>query len=67
MAVVDQNTNMVVNMIIGDENSPTEEGTYVVAVQENVSCGPGYTWDGTNFLNAEGVPTYIEDIESQAL
>ena len=60
MAVIDQNTNQVVNMIIGDENSPTEEGTYLAAVPENMFCNQGFLWNGSQFLNEEGVVVYID-------
>lgn len=60
MAVVNQQTSKVVNMIVGDENSPTETGTYLIEVAEKVYCNRGFTWDGTNFLNESGSAVFYE-------
>ena len=60
MAVVNQ-SGVVVNLIVGDETSPTEAGTYLVEIPANVFCNIGFTWDGTNFLNQFGVPVFYEE------
>lgn len=54
MAVIDQN-NIVVNVIVGDENSPTAEGTTLVEILSHQYCNIGYTFDGENFLDEFGV------------
>lgn len=59
MAVVDEN-GVVINTIVGDENSPTEPGTYLVEIAQNVYCTRGFTWDGTNFLNASGSAVFYQ-------
>lgn len=59
MAVVDQ-TNTVINTIVGDQNSPTEQGTYLIEVAADVYCAKGFTWDGTNFLNESGSAVFYE-------
>lgn len=60
MAVVDAN-NTVKNIIIADENSPVEDGTYLVPVRSNQFVSIGFTWDGQNFLNEDGVPVIYNE------
>jgi len=59
MAVVDQ-TNTVINIIVGNENSPTEENTFLIPISSSVFCTRGFTWDGTNFLNESGSAVFYE-------
>lgn len=60
MAVVNE-SNVVINLIMGNENSPTESGTTLIEVKSDVFCDIGFTWDGVNFLNASGNPVFYEE------
>lgn len=53
MAVINQD-GVVVNIIVGDENSPTEGGTTLVEVVANQICSIGFTYDGKNFYDKNG-------------
>ena len=59
MAVVDSN-GVVINVIVGEENSPTEENTTLHEIKTNVYCAKGFTWDGTNFLNESGSAIFYQ-------
>lgn len=63
MAVIDQNTNKVINLISGNESSPTRNGTFLVEVTTNVYCNIGFTYDGQNFLDENGFSHMIESAE----
>lgn len=59
MAVLDEN-NVVVNTIMGTEESPTIEGTRLVEVLQHQYCSIGFTFDGQNFLDQNGVAHFYE-------
>lgn len=59
MAVIDEN-NVVVNLIEGNENSPTAPNTFLVEILQNQYCDKGFTYDGQNFLDANGVAHFYE-------
>lgn len=59
MAVLDEN-NIVLNMIVGDENSPTLEGTRLIEVLQHQYCNIGFLFDGQNFLDENGVAHFYE-------
>lgn len=54
MAVINQD-GVVVNIIVGDENSPTESGTRLVEILPHQFCTMGFTYDGQNFLDKNGI------------
>lgn len=60
IAVIDETSQKVVNMIVGNENSPTAPGTYLVEILPNQYCNIGFDYDGQNFLDAEGVAHFYE-------
>jgi len=60
MAVVDQ-SGKVVNIIIANENTPTEPNTTLVEILSHQFCNVGFTWDGVNFLDRFGNPVFNED------
>jgi len=50
-AVVDSETNIVLNTIVADAAiDPPPDGTYLVDIPEGVYCNIGYFWSGTEFL-----------------
>jgi hypothetical protein len=63
VVVVDSVTNKATNFILVDENSPILEGTYYVDFPDNTYIKFGYTWDGTQFLDEEGLPAATGSIE----
>lgn len=59
MAVINE-SGVVVNLIVGTEDSPKEPGTYLVAVDPAWFCTIGFTWNGERFLNNQGEPVPME-------
>ena len=59
MAVIDE-SGLVINLIVGTENSPKEPGTRLIATDPAWFCSVGYVWNGEHFLNPEGQPVPIE-------
>ena len=59
-AVIDTATNKVVNVIVGDINSPTMPDTYLVEIPNPPTTfyDIGYTWDGTFFHHPDGTIIY---------
>jgi hypothetical protein len=55
-AVVDTITNVVVNKIVADAATDiAPDGTYLVNIPDGVMCDIGWLWDGTNFVDPNGV------------
>jgi len=55
-AVVDDQTNIVLNKIVADATiDPAPDGTYLVNIPDGVMCDIGWLWDGTNFVDPNGV------------
>lgn len=55
-AVVDDQTNIVLNKIVADAaTDPAPDGTYLVNIPDGVMCDIGWLWDGTNFIDPNGV------------
>lgn len=56
-AVVDINTNLVVNKIVADAAvDVAPDGAYLVDVPDGVMCDIGWLWDGTTFVNPNQPP-----------
>jgi len=50
-AVVDDVTNIVINIIIADASKdPAPFGTYLINIPAGTACDIGWYWDGTNFI-----------------
>jgi hypothetical protein len=55
-AVVDTITNVVVNKIVADAATDiAPDGTYLVNIPDGVMCDIDWLWDGTSFVDPNGV------------
>lgn len=54
-AVVDAN-GLVKNIIVADENSPIEDGTQLIPINEDQFVSIGFVWDGEKFIDNQNSP-----------
>lgn len=52
-AYIDSNTNIVINVFVGPPSDNPPDGYQYIEIQEGVIVGPGWTWNGTDFINPE--------------
>jgi hypothetical protein len=50
-ALIDLNSNVVVNMIIAEVTDMAPNGYQIVEVTKSLPSGIGWTWDGTKFTD----------------
>jgi hypothetical protein len=58
-AVVDLNSNVVVNMIVAEVSDLAPEGTRLIEVTPDMAGHIGWTWDGTKFIDPNPPSTDI--------
>ena len=51
VAVIDSETNIIVNRIVADVTDPAHDGHYFVEIPEGVHANIGWSYNGTEFVN----------------
>lgn len=54
-AVVQIADNVVINKIVASVTDPPQNGCYLIEVGEDMPCDIGWIWDGSEFVNPDGV------------
>lgn len=50
-AVIDLETNIVINKIVAEPIDLAPDGTYLILIADGVICDIGWIWNGLEFIN----------------